>query len=135
LNTTPTLWYQWRRMSNKKMKQLFYKKWSQSAWSKQRCPISDCQSVGSPIENQSSPDLMTCPETSDDTSIFIWIGDPLKIKDHTGRKTHKDIGPNKQHIKSPIITTGWLLVKCQLKEYVRIMISSLYLLWLESGSN
>jgi hypothetical protein len=34
LNTSPILWHQWRRKSNKKIKQL-------SAWSEQRHPISD----------------------------------------------------------------------------------------------
>jgi hypothetical protein len=33
-------------------------------------PIDDCPSAGSPIENRSSPGLMTCSGASDDTSNF-----------------------------------------------------------------
>jgi hypothetical protein len=47
---------------------------------------------------------MTCLGASDDTSIFAQTRGPLKIKDQTGTTTHKDVGPNKQQMKSPIIT-------------------------------
>jgi hypothetical protein len=40
----------------------------------------------------------------DDTSIFVQIRGPLKIKDQAGRTSHKDVRPNKQHVKSPIVT-------------------------------
>jgi hypothetical protein len=49
---------------------------------------------------------MTCLGASDDTSIFAWTGGPLKIKGQTDRITHEDIRPNKQHMKSPIVTPG-----------------------------
>jgi hypothetical protein len=41
-----------------------------SAWFERRRPIGDFQSTGSPIENRSSPGLMTCSGASDNTSIF-----------------------------------------------------------------
>jgi hypothetical protein len=71
----------------------------------QRRPIGDCQSTGSPIGNQSSPGLMRCSGASDDTSIFARTRNPLKIKDQIDRITHKDVGPNKQHMKSTIVTS------------------------------
>jgi hypothetical protein len=68
--------------------------------------IRDCQSVGSPFGNRSSLGLMTCSGASDNTSIFTWTRGPLKINDQTGRTSHKDVGPNKQHMKSLIVTPG-----------------------------
>jgi hypothetical protein len=68
--------------------------------------IGDWQSVGSPIGNRSSLGLMTCSGASDDISIFAWTRGPLKIKDQTCRTTHKDVEPNKQHMKSSIVTLG-----------------------------
>jgi hypothetical protein len=41
---------------------------------------------------------------TDDTSIFACTGGPLKIKDQVDRTVHEDVGFNKQHIKSPIVT-------------------------------
>jgi hypothetical protein len=52
LNTSPTLWPWWWRKSNKKMKQLLCLRWSRLAWSKQRGPISNCQSTGSRSETE-----------------------------------------------------------------------------------
>jgi hypothetical protein len=42
----------------------------------------------------------------DDTLIFSCTGGSLKIKNLAGRTTHKDIGLNKQHMKSPVVTSG-----------------------------
>jgi hypothetical protein len=36
--------------------------------------------------------------------FFVQTRGPLKIKYQTSKITHKDVGPNKQYIKSPIIT-------------------------------
>jgi hypothetical protein len=36
--------------------------------------------------------------------FFVQTRGPLKIKYQTSKTTHKDVGPNKQYIKSPIIT-------------------------------
>jgi hypothetical protein len=104
LNTSPTPWHQWKRMPNKKMQQIFYQKWSWSAWSGQMHPIGDYQSAGSPIGNRSSPGLIAYSWASDNTSFFTRTRGPLKIKDQIGRITHKDVGPNKQHMNSPIVT-------------------------------
>jgi hypothetical protein len=60
----------------------------------------------SSIGNRSSPGLMTCSWASDDTPIFVRTTDPLKIKDQIYRITHKNIGSNKQHMKSPIVPPG-----------------------------
>jgi hypothetical protein len=49
---------------------------------------------------------MMCSGDIDDTSIFAWTRGPLKIKDQAGRTAHEDIGPNKQHMKSLIVTPG-----------------------------
>jgi hypothetical protein len=86
-----------------------------SAWSEQRRPIGDWQSASSLIENQSSPGLMTCSGASDDTSNFVYIRGTLKIKEQVGRTTHEDIEPNKQHMKSLIVTPEQFLVGYQLK--------------------
>jgi hypothetical protein len=40
----------------------------------------------------------------EDTSIFARTRGPLKIKNQVGRTAYEDVGPNKQHKKSPIIT-------------------------------
>jgi hypothetical protein len=42
----------------------------------------------------------------DDTLNFAGTESPLKIKDQTCRIAYKDIGPNKQHMKSLIVTLG-----------------------------
>jgi hypothetical protein len=77
-----------------KMKQLFYQR---PLISLVRIEASDrlFQSTGSPIEDRSSPGLMTCLGASDDTSIFIQTREALNIKDQTGRSVHKEVGPNK----------------------------------------
>jgi hypothetical protein len=104
LNTSSTMWHQWGRMPNKKMKQQFYQKWSWLAWSGQRRSIGACQFTGSPIRNRSSPCLMMCSGVSDATSIFIRTRGPLKIKDQIGKTAYKDVRSNKQYMKSLIIT-------------------------------
>jgi hypothetical protein len=71
LNTSSTSWHQWRRKPNMKIKQLFYQKWSWSACSELRHPISDRQSTGSPIGNQNLSGLMMCSWASYDTLIFF----------------------------------------------------------------
>jgi hypothetical protein len=40
----------------------------------------------------------------DDTSIFAGTRGLLKIKYQIDRTNYKDVRPNKQHMKSPIIT-------------------------------
>jgi hypothetical protein len=40
----------------------------------------------------------------DDTLNFAGTEGPLKIKDQAGRIAYKDVGSNKQHMKSLIVT-------------------------------
>jgi hypothetical protein len=41
---------------------------------------------------------------SNDISIFTRTEGLLKIKDQADETTHEDVGPNKHHMKSPIVT-------------------------------
>jgi hypothetical protein len=41
---------------------------------------------------------------SDVILIFIRTRGPLKIKYQAGETTHEGVGPNKHHMKSPIVT-------------------------------
>jgi hypothetical protein len=47
---------------------------------------------------------MTCSADSDDTSIFAQTRGLVKIKDQTVRTAYKDVGLNKQCMKSLIVT-------------------------------
>jgi hypothetical protein len=66
---------------------------SWSAWFERKRPIDDFQSTSSPIENRSSPGLMTCSGANDDTSIFTRARGSLNIKDQTVRSAYKEVRP------------------------------------------
>jgi hypothetical protein len=57
-------------------------------------PIGDCQSVGSPIGNRSSPGLMMCLGASDDTSISP-NQEPTEDQTSGRQNAHEDVGSSK----------------------------------------